>query len=344
MFFSKRVERVLFILVLLASLFFYAHGSNYTGGFIGIFDDFFQRGSPDYPEEGCVFDNGGEVGNLVYLNKPYEDSIVSGYTDIGDYESYEWRVDGEIIGSGDDGQLTLFHFDDSLDSSDGLSPTTIPEGTTYSPGKFSNGLDLTGANDRVEYENFDKLDPVEGTVEMWLIFQEAEYGGNPFFRYQNSDLRFSLDLDQDDEGLKIYLYDYNSGAGDAAELIDYDFDIGEAYHIVFTYSNVEEFAYVYVNGLKEAAGDYSFSQPGTSGTFGIGNENVIIDELRIYSRKLSNEEIEYIYLRDKPFFDNEIYFDGDIEAGEDLALAVGLESVSSVVYGGKFDLESSTNI
>ena len=64
MFFSKRVEVTLFVIVLLAGLFFYSSGSHYTGNFLGIFDDFFGRGSPEFLEEGCVYDSGGGCRQL----------------------------------------------------------------------------------------------------------------------------------------------------------------------------------------------------------------------------------------------------------------------------------------
>ena len=273
-------------------------------------------------EKSCVY--GGEEGSEnVYLLGPYENSVVAGY--LIEDAPYSFYVDGDLVQSGESEQLFLAHFDESMESTTGDVPTDYS--IEYLDGKFGGGL-----GGWVEYDSPCGFDLEEGTVEMWLIQRAPDTGDHNFFEYSDSHNQMELKFKPGIEGFQFKYFDYGGVPdveNDSFNLRAYELELNKPYHVALSWSAERNFSYFYINGQKEISAAYDITSMGNDGKIKLGHSTVsIIDEARIYSRLLKAEEIKYIYMRNKPLQDNEIYYSGKISSGDEIKLESGGESIS----------------
>ncbi len=264
-------------------------------------------------EKSCVY--GGEEGSEdIYLFGAYEDKIISGYLD--EDSPYSLYVDGEMVQSGGSEQLFLAHFDESMESTDGDVPTDYS--IEYLDGKFDGGL-----GGWVEYDSSGNFDLEEGTMEMWLTQRMDDTGDHVFFEYTDSQNLMELKFKPGIDGFQFKHKDYSGEPEevDAFNLNIYELDYNVPYHVVLSWSTERNFSYFYINGQKKISGAYDITGAGSGGKIKVGHRSVsIVDEFRIYSRMLKESEVEYIYMRNRPLQNNEIYYSGEISNGDEIKL------------------------
>jgi hypothetical protein len=193
------------------------------------------------------------------------------------------------------------------------------DGIIYGNPKIVDGikgkaLEFDGVDDFVEISNHDDLNPPEITLSMWINcygLPPCKYASHNHHIIINKECQYEVAIMGEPHGAVKYVKDigfafnphwYWYGA-------DYPIELNKWYHIVVVYKN--PYAYVYVNGVKvkqQKIGSGGYISPKDS-TLRIGarggcsDDNYkpcaffkgVIDELRIYNRALSDEEIKALY-------------------------------------------------
>lgn len=266
------------------------------------------------------------------LLQPYADRIALGQTDLARDIPYEWKVNGVAVQSGTTTTTFLAHFDDNLVPETG-EPYSVIAPTHFEPGKFNIGM-----AGKVQYTANRNLTFQEGTMELWLTFKEPldsavfdeNTGDDKIFKYTNSDNGSYLML-RIKNYLSILQFVFYDGSGNWAtgslhlSTSYYDVPVNEPVYFALAFSKGKQVANFYMNGFKMARGKYDLPLlvDGESGqTFTLGNQNVVVDELRMTNKLLSNQEIKENYLRNLPFSKNDIYFTGEKRASDTIELSI----------------------
>jgi len=193
----------------------------------------------------------------------------------------------------------------AYDSSGYSNHGTIYGGASWTSGKVNGALNFDGSNDYVNCGKSAVLDPTqEATVEAWVNFKKLpSAAGHIMAIAGRSFVGADLDLQTEtDNRFKFYI---GPGAGGGCVAISNTVvQADKWYHVVGTYqanSNMK----IYVNGTLERTTSISIARNHNSGTFCIGASpywggrffNGTIDEVSVYSRALSAEEIWAEYTR-----------------------------------------------
>jgi len=172
-------------------------------------------------------------------------------------------------------------------------------GASWTSGKVDGALNFDGLNDYVSCGNSAILDPTqEATVEAWVYFKKLPSAAGHIMAiagrsFSGADLDLQTELDN---RFKFYI-----GPGVAGGCVAISNTVALAdkwYHVVGTYqanSNIK----IYVNGTLESTTSIGIARNHNSGTFCIGASpywggrffNGTIDEVKIYNRALSADEI-----------------------------------------------------
>jgi hypothetical protein len=187
-----------------------------------------------------------------------------------------------------------------------------------SGGKEGGGaLDFDGSNDYVDCGSDPSLDITDAiTIEAWVNKQgdssaDGSYGGI-YWKYRDifEASRTGEDLIVADNGrVSFSVYSYN--VANTVNTLTDEIQNGQWYHLVVKVDTSANYVYLYVNGVekdKEAytLGTRSYGTTGASAYVGAWANgpyrffNGAIDEVRIYNRALSAEEIRYHYNRGGP--------------------------------------------
>jgi uncharacterized protein (TIGR03437 family) len=224
---------------------------------------------------------------------------------------------GQPLASGPMTQLALLHFDNSLNTTSGISPSN-PAGAAYDNGKFVQGLYLQ-AGTGVTYPGT-LLNVSEGTVEMWIA--PRFNGGDPafstsgysMFKYQasNGDF-FTIAEDSAHQGRIVYTGAQVNGQWESAYTSAGDmtaWKAGEWHHLAATFSANANHIRFYLDGVKIADNNEGhFSAPSAAGgSILLGSTAFTVDELRISNVTLSDSVIAFDAARSAPFADNEVMF------------------------------------
>jgi len=170
-------------------------------------------------------------------------------------------------------------------------------GASWTSGKVNGALNFDGLDDYVDCGNSSKLDPIqEATMEAWVNFNKLpSVAGHIMAIAGKSGIARDLDLQTEtDNRFKFYI-----GPGSPNVAISNTVaETNKWYHIAGTYQ-ANDNVKIYVNGVLESTTSISLTRNTTSGGFWIGQSciwpgrffNGIIDEVKIYDRALSAEEI-----------------------------------------------------
>src|SRR6185369_4613548 len=105
-------------------------------------------------------------------------TLAIGSSDAG--TAYTFALAGKTLAQGPMNQLALFRFDNSLNSTSGITPVQSA-GTSFVPGKFGQAVTLT-PNGTLTYPQAGNVSFTDGAVEMWVAPQfdggNAIYTGN----------------------------------------------------------------------------------------------------------------------------------------------------------------------
>ncbi len=196
------------------------------------------------------------------------------------------------------GVVSYWRFDedtgsDVLDSS-GNNDGTI-NGATRIPGKYYGGLSFDGSTQSVTVADDSSLDIIdEITISAWI--NTGTSGSQTVVaKADGTNKQYGIRIDSSN----IYFYTWGS---DASMSAPYILVAGQWYHIAATFDSSSETGQIYINGspsagdttasaITSAASDVFIGAEGDGG--GITNGFVgTIDEVAIFSKALSSEEIE----------------------------------------------------
>jgi uncharacterized protein (TIGR03437 family) len=230
---------------------------------------------------------------------------------------YSFTVGGQTLASGPMTQLALLHFDNSLSTTSGISPSNSA-GAAYDNGKFGKGLYLqTGAG--ITYPGA-LLNVSEGTVEMWIA--PRFNGGGPTFSTSGySILRFSasngdfftIAEDSAHQGRIVYTGAQVNGQWESAYAGGGDmtaWKAGEWHHIAATFSASANHIRFYLDGVKIADNNegHFYAPSAAGGSILLGSTVFTVDEVRVSNVALSDSAIAFDAGRSAPFLDNEVMF------------------------------------
>ena len=231
--------------------------------------------------------------------------------------AYTITQSGQTVASGPMTQLALLHYDNSLNTTSGTSPSN-PAGAAYDNGKFGKGLYLqTGTG--ITYPGA-LLNVSEGTVEMWIAprFNGSDpafsASGYSIFTYRasNGDF-FTIAEDSAHQGRIVYTGAQVNGQWESAYTSGGDMTVwkaGEWHHIAATFSASANHIRFYLDGVKIADNNegHYYAPSAAGGSIQLGSTVFTVDELRISHVALSDSAIAFDAARSAPFADNEVMF------------------------------------
>jgi len=172
-------------------------------------------------------------------------------------------------------------------------------GATWTDGKFGKALSFDGVDDYVEIPDSESLDITDAiTVMVWVNGDLAsQYKGILEKRDSTASGFALLSWDADEIKFEITNIGLSISKGGLESF--------RWYHVVGTYDSSTGKGYLYINGVKVGEDTASGAiKPNDAklfiGSRGIGNKpscyfNGTIDEVRIYNRALSENEIKMLY-------------------------------------------------
>ena len=185
-------------------------------------------------------------------------------------------------------------------------------GASWTIGKINGALNFDGLNDYVDCGNNEILDPTQGaTFEAWVYFNQLPSAAKHIMAIAGrSGGGTDLDLQAEtDNRFKFYI---GPGVPNVA-VSNTVIETNKWYHVVGTYQAKNNIK-IYVNGVLEKTTLITITRNTNSNKFYIGQScvwpgrffNGIIDEVKIYNRALSAEEIvaEYTHMLPAPILSN----------------------------------------
>jgi uncharacterized repeat protein (TIGR02543 family) len=242
-------------------------------------------------------------------------------------------------------QLDLFHYDTSLASTSGLTPTQST-GASLVSGKFGSAVEVASGGS-LRYPQPGNLSTTDGTIEMWISPQNdgtnsAYSKPQALFEYWGGSAANSLILATGGSGSNVYLVAGASGiyAGYTAVSDFAGWKAGEWHHLAMTYSTSQSRLRLYIDGVLAQEHDGGIAiTPSAGGTFsvasGYGNAtNFVVDEVRISNNEMPAGAIAYDASRTGPDANNEVYLPlAGVNPGQLLYAVNGCGS-ASLTYTG----------
>jgi uncharacterized protein (TIGR03437 family) len=229
--------------------------------------------------------------------------------------TYTLTQNGQTLAAGPMTQLALLHFDNSLNTTSGISPSNSA-GLAYDNGEFGKGLYLQ-SGPGIAYSGA-LLNLSEGTVEMWIA---PRFNGNDpafstsgysIFRYSaaNGDF-FTIAEDSAHQGRIVYTGAQVNGQWESAYSSPGDmtaWKAGEWHHVAATFSASANHIRFYLDGVKIADNNegHYYAPSNAGGSILLGSTVFTIDELRISNVALPDSAIAFDAERTAPFADNEV--------------------------------------
>jgi nitrous oxidase accessory protein NosD len=253
---------------------------------------------------GCI-DNYG-VDARFFEGKIDEVAIYDRPLTLEEIEQHYNEGAGKAI-TPDASTVGLWHFDEgtgttvvdsSTNNNDG---TLVPSGPTWTPGKVGSALSFDGVDDYVDMVSTPNLNiDSDMTIEAWISLGELGRWQAIANKINSLWRGYTLDIDYDN---KLHFWigsptGHNVGAT-GAQIMTTD----RWYYVVGVFDDVNNKIKVYVDGDLDGTKDYTGYPLITSvpfrigcGSWGIAEQfNGLIDEVAIYNRVLTPEEIQQHY-------------------------------------------------
>ena len=255
--------------------------------------------------------------------------LVGSLPDGAGAERYRWLRNGQPAESGKVPQLFLLHADDSTRTSAAHSAAGRGSGDVC-PGRWGSALAVADGG-RLAYARQGHLDLNEGAIEMWVA-PRAD-GADKVY----ADLDHVLFLYRAANGDELRVAQSRSigvmyGGGNVrgqwqsaygSQASTRGWAAGEWHHVVFTWSAAGNFMRFYVDGVRTADTNerHYWAPEATSDRFTLGTAQYLIDEVRIFSRPLSPDEIRTNAQRSAAPRNNEVWLSlAGMAAGDRLTL------------------------
>jgi len=200
-----------------------------------------------------------------------------------------------------------WHFDEgsgttATDSSEYENNGTI-NGATWTTGKLGSALNFDGVDDYIDCGHDASLDITDKiTIMLWVKSAVAGKGGpnaGPICKAEEGiDWSWQLRYNAPIEGNYMGFQFNGDPEGSTWVSVKHDLSLGEWYHIAGTFDGTD--IKCYLNGIEKDTNTISAIKGGSSTLF-IGQDgwdnifNGVIDEVKIYNRALSAEEIKADY-------------------------------------------------
>ncbi len=203
-----------------------------------------------------------------------------------------WKLDS-VNASNHTLDSTGYHNDGKL-----INYTCNPSTCNLTAGQKRNGLSFDGVNDYVDAGNESNVQLANGTVGAWFKTSNA---GTTWRGIVTKQLAYGLFLN----GNKLSLYDWGTSQERATNIILNDSNWH--YAAVTFQSGVTNGTLIYVDGILRNTTTITVNLQTVAVKIGQGGSNVqyfngTIDEVRIYNRSLSADEIKALYNYTKPSY------------------------------------------
>jgi len=225
---------------------------------------------------------------------------------------YQVQIDPKLYNN--TGLVGSWHFSEGAGTiaadSSGYGNDGTASGTTVVTGKSGNGLLFNGLNAYVDLGNAPALDVADGTISMWVYINALPASEKREYIWNN----WGLSTDQIGLGLdntgKVVFLQYISNSPSSVYSPSATVAAGNWYHIVASWGSGGMRLYVnnVSKGSNAATGHWGF---GNYATVRIGGSSVTsayfngtIDEVRIYNRVISGQEISDLYSATKARLDS----------------------------------------
>jgi Ca2+-binding RTX toxin-like protein len=180
---------------------------------------------------------------------------------------------------------------------------TLQGGTTFVPGLVGQAFSFDGIDDYIRVPNHPSLSPTEGlTIEAWVNFASTD-GAHTIIAKCDNDCSYIFKDWDDDDKLSIELSE--SSFQDLASLrSSTSLPLETWVHVATTYDATEGVVRLYMNGLEDASLAVGANRPIRAsladvfiGATVVNSQNFagLIDEVSIYNRALSAEDIAAIF-------------------------------------------------
>jgi len=207
-----------------------------------------------------------------------------------------WQFEG--VGAISNGQAVGFQ-DVSGNNNDGTAYNTNGTGMTFSAGKIGAAVQLDGTDDYVEAVHSSTLDFSQLAISMWI--KTPAVMGTPYrniFSKQGADRDFNY-YTYTTDGTKVTSFHLSSGRfGSTLFHMPTAFEPNTWHHVAVTVSSTGMVRY-YADGSEFAASQGTVGNANNNYPIWIGRAdnlwNGSLDEVRIYNRVLTAEEIQAIY-------------------------------------------------
>jgi len=257
-------------------------------------------------------------GNNSYIPENYTQINISVTT--ANLDSFKFNWNGTNYTFYDDSLVLALNFNNN--SAIGESSTLAVDiskygnngtiyGATWVDGKFGKALSFDGENDYVEVSDDESLDITDAiTIEAWVKAESANFGTDWIRTIIKKDLAYILRIEEGTNKLSLHVWTNNTA--DSQCEVSLDWTTGEWYHVVGTYDG--SYQRIYRNGLV-------VQTQGLTGIIDTSTKNLLIggitssaeqlngtiDEVRIYNRALSADEIRMHYLSEFQKFNSSQY-------------------------------------
>jgi len=201
--------------------------------------------------------------------------------------------------------ISWFRAEGNADDAQELSDGTLLNGATFAGGKVGQAFSFDGVNDYVRIPDSPALRPTNVTLEAWINFSASPTGTRMIFNkpFGNSNLD-SYQIFYESGQLQALISD-NGGLGPRLRFTLTPV-LGTWYHVAYTFDDATDTQVLYLNGAAVAAGTVTKSivydsrplligadtENGFEGSFPFPG---LIDEAAIYSRALSQTEIQSLF-------------------------------------------------
>ncbi len=216
-------------------------------------------------------------------------------------------VTAQVCGSAPAGANAWWEFQNVPTDVLGVSTLTLFNGATYAPGKVGQGLSLDGVNDYARANANAKLNIGTNsglTIEFWTKCANAAAVGT-FVEWNNGSIGAHLATSSGNpRDVFANLVDTSGGSHQVSSGPNV-LTNGVFQHVAFTYDRITGQAAMYLSGSLIRSTNLGSFTPQTTYPFYVGNRpagpvsgtyfNGIIDELTLYSRVLSSNEVLAIY-------------------------------------------------
>ncbi|NOR66840.1 MAG: hypothetical protein GQ528_05750, partial [Woeseiaceae bacterium] len=209
-----------------------------------------------------------------------------------------------------------YEFEGNANDSTGANNGTALGSPTYGAGKIGQALNLDGIDDHVAIENFNYASGGHAEVSVCAWIRTSSEGDQIIASFDRNEY-WRLEINGDGGGPGQIGWGVTTDTGVVGHGSNARVDDGQWHHVAGTFDNGTLTIYIDGNGEESISGGPTFGSGNTRfGYIGVGSESTAfntdpktpvylitgsVDDVRIYDRALTNEEIAGLAGRINPF-------------------------------------------